>query len=95
MDSHIERILKPSKIEITSIQADEIRHAFDQKDREIFELKRSNEALESLRPHWAKGYSSDSVAAQTSAAALSQIWRILEVDNQTAAIQKLREILKY
>lgn len=44
-------------------------------------------ALENLRPHWAKGYSSDSVAAQTVTAALSQLWGILGAANQTEAVQ--------
>lgn len=48
------------------------------------------EMLESLRPHWAQGYSSDSMAAQSATCALSAIWRLLGVDNQTAALDKLR-----
>ena len=51
---------------------------------------RSVAALESLRPHWAQGYSSDSLAAQSSSAALSQIWTELGVDNQTDAMEVLR-----
>lgn len=49
-------------------------------------------ALESLRPHWAKGHSADSVAAQASTAALSQLWSILGVDNQTAAVAAARRL---
>lgn len=52
------------------------------------------EALESMRPHWAQGYSSDGIAAQVTAGALSQIWKLLGVDNQTAAMQKLRELVE-
>ncbi|NTF69398.1 hypothetical protein [Rhizobium rhizogenes] len=52
------------------------------------------EALESMRPHWAKGYSSDGIAAQVTAAALSTIWKLLGVDNQTAAMEKLRDLIK-
>ncbi|MGF9564140.1 hypothetical protein AAIH70_11555 [Neorhizobium sp. BT27B] len=51
------------------------------------------EALEAMRPHWAKGYSSDSIAAQVSAGSLNQVWKLLGVDNQTAAMMKLRELV--
>lgn len=56
-------------------------------------LKQEVTVLESLRPHWAQGYTSDSLAAQSSIAALSQVWDLLGVDNQTAAMQKLRDLL--
>lgn len=49
-------------------------------------------ALEKFRPHWAMGYTSDSVAAQASTAALSNIWEILEARNQTEAVMKLRRL---
>lgn len=52
-------------------------------------------ALESLRPHWAQGYSSDSVAAQASTAALSQLWDMLKVKSQTDAVQCLQALLDY
>ena len=48
---------------------------------------------ERLRPHWAKGYTSDSMAAQASTSALSELWTILEVDNQTAAVVRLRQLI--
>ncbi|AEY69724.1 hypothetical protein V19_55 [Brucella phage V_19] len=60
----------------------------------IRELESSIESLQSMRPHWAKGYTSDSMAAQGQTAALSQIWSYLGVDNQTDAMQKLRELNK-
>lgn len=44
-----------------------------------------------LRPRWAQGYSSDSVAAQCSQAALSEIFKKLGVTNQTEAMQALEE----
>ena len=47
--------------------------------------------LESLRPIWAQGYTSDSVAAQMTSAALTEIWRALGVENQTDAMAKLRQ----
>lgn len=52
-------------------------------------------ALESLRPHWAQGYTSDSVAAQASTAALSQLWGMLKVESQTDAVQALQALLDY
>lgn len=48
--------------------------------------------LEALRPVWAQGWSSDSEAAQASANALSELWQVLGVENQTAAMDTLREL---
>ena len=47
-------------------------------------------ALETLRPAWAMGHTSDSVAAQASAAALAQVWCALGAANQTEAMVALR-----
>jgi len=55
-------------------------------------LEEEVEALESLRPHWAQGYTSDSQAAQASTAAKSEMWDLLEVDNQTEAMMKLKRL---
>ena len=41
--------------------------------------------LESLRPHWAKGYTDESVAAQAATGALTELWEMLGVKNQTQA----------
>ena len=60
-------------------------------EAEIESLKSINAYLESNRPHWAQGYSSDGVAAQCSHDALSAIWKGLGVTNQTEAMQKLAE----
>ena len=60
--------------------------------REILELRERVVALEKLRPHWAKGYTNDSVAAQMCAAALSNLWEALEVKNQTEAIQQIERL---
>lgn len=49
--------------------------------------------MEVLRPVWAQGHTSDSQAAQASANALSELWKALGVDNQTAAMARLRELL--
>lgn len=51
--------------------------------------------LESLRPHWAQGFSSDGVAAQAQTAALSSIWEALGVSNQTEAMQRIRELVAH
>jgi len=50
-------------------------------------------AVETQRPHWAKGYTDDSVAAQCAAAALSTLWSLLGVTNQTQAVLALQERL--
>jgi hypothetical protein len=55
-------------------------------------LQAQIDRLERLRPHWAKGYTSDSVAAQSTITALNQIWSILGVDDQTAAMDRLRQL---
>lgn len=53
-------------------------------------LEGKNRALESLRPHWAQGWTDDSVAAQASAAALADLWRALGATNQTEAMERAR-----
>lgn len=58
----------------------------------IADLQAKIDALERLRPHWAKGFTSDSIAAQTTITALNQIWSMLGVDNQTAAMDRLRQL---
>lgn len=50
-------------------------------------------ALEAMRPQWAMGYSDDSIAAQCSTASLTQLWTLLGVDNQTQAVQAIKELL--
>jgi len=60
---------------------------------EIIRLQSNIEVLEAMRPHWAKGYSSDSMAAQAQTCALSQVWTALGVDNQTDCMEKLRRLL--
>ena len=54
---------------------------------------REIERLESLRPHWTQGYSSDGVAAQVKKSALDQIWDALGVADQTAAMARIAELL--
>lgn len=60
----------------------------------IADLRAEIATLESLRPHWAQGYTSDGVAAQVATAALSDMWDALGVNNQTAAMARLREMLR-
>ena len=61
---------------------------------EIHFLKEHIVVLEEKRPQWAKGYTSDSVAAQCSHDALFAIYKILGVSNQTEAMQKLEYMFK-
>lgn len=49
--------------------------------------------MEALRPVWAQGFTSVSQAAAANGTALAEIWRALGVDNQTAAMARLRELL--
>ncbi len=49
--------------------------------------------LEKLRPLWAHGFSSDSVAAVSWMNAASNMWDILGADNQTDAMMKLRKLV--
>lgn len=55
-------------------------------------LRAQVEHLESLRPHWAKGFSSDSIAAQGQTTALNQLWALLGVKDQTAAVDALKKL---
>lgn len=57
------------------------------------ELKQTNQYVEEMRPHWAQGYSDDSMAAQASTSALAEVWSALGVNNQTDCMQKLRLIV--
>lgn len=50
-------------------------------------------AMDTLRPVWAQGWSTDSEAAQSSAAALAQLWVELGAENQTDAMEILRGLL--
>ena len=50
--------------------------------------------LEGMRPVWAQGWTSDSQAAQASSIALSELWELLEVKDQTAAIERLKSLLE-
>lgn len=59
-------------------------------------IRRLESALEterSMRPQWAQGFTSDSMAAQSTSTALHALWDMLQVTNQTQATAKLRIIL--
>jgi hypothetical protein len=55
--------------------------------------ERSDAAFEEMRPIWAQGWTSESVAAQASSNALAEIWALLGVTDQTAAMERLRSLL--
>lgn len=58
-------------------------------EQRIANLEAELEALRELRPVWAQGYSSESIATQAPADALAQIWAALDVENQTQAAIRL------
>lgn len=62
-------------------------------EAEVEKLRGRIEAMESLRPIWAHGWTDDSVAAQASGSALAQLWQMLGASNQTEAVTKLRAAL--
>lgn len=49
---------------------------------------------EQMRPHWAKGFTDDSMAAQAQTNALSELWVMLGVENQTAAVERLQALIR-
>lgn len=55
-------------------------------------LENQVKMYEAMRPQWMMGYTSDSIAAQTSSAALSQLWNMLGADNQTTAVGRLKKL---
>lgn len=81
-DAHDQALIKldAAQDRVTELEAENAR------------LRRQVAALESLRPHWAEGHSSDSAAAQTKTSALAQVWSLLGVENQTDAMIALRSL---
>lgn len=61
---------------------------------EIISLHDSLQTLEACRPHWAKGFTSDSMAAQAYMTSTIEIWSFLGAENQTQAMQILNELFK-
>jgi hypothetical protein len=62
-------------------------------NRENQRLATQLEAVESLRPNWVKGYTSDSMAAQGATNALQSVWTLLKVKDQTACMLVLQKLL--
>ena len=69
-----------------------IEDAWKASEGEVERLKGTLEAEIKLRPRWAQGYSSDSVAAQCAQNALYGIFKKLGVSTQTEAMQALEEM---
>ncbi len=59
---------------------------------QVGELYRELASAETLRPQWAQGFTSDSVAAQVQSVALAQLWTILGAEDQTSAVKALRAL---
>ncbi|RVN04066.1 hypothetical protein [Sinorhizobium meliloti] len=55
--------------------------------------KQTIKTLEQLRPHWAQGYTSDSMAAQAQTSALAGLWDLLGASNQTEAVSRVKELV--
>ena len=86
----------PSAARITFEIADEMldaRLGTRAVDARVAELEKQVAALEELRPHWAKGYTSDSMAAQGATGALQSLWKMLGAKDQTQAALKLNALL--
>jgi hypothetical protein len=82
--------------EDVGLDGDEVEYIrVDIHEARIKELECEISHLNEMRPFWAEGYSSDSVAAQTATSALSSIWRCLGVKDQTACMYALEELKKH
>ena len=98
--SKLERLLdleeRVKKLESSSdVDGDEVEYIrADMHEARIKELECEISHLEEMRPFWAKGYSSDSMAAQSATGALSSIWSYLGVQDQTACMDALEELKK-
>lgn len=57
------------------------------------EATTARDILEQMRPVWAQGWTTDGVAAQVSSNALAELWKLLRVTNQTAAVEHLKALL--
>lgn len=82
--------------ENSDLGGDEVEYIrVDIHEARIKKLEDEISHLEEMRPFWAKGYSSDSVAAQTATSALSSIWLYLGVKDQTACMHALEDLKKH
>jgi hypothetical protein len=77
--------------------ADAMLKQAGKRNHELEELREkaatAERTLEILRPVWAQGFTTDSVAAQSAGTALAQLWSMLDVDNQTAAVSRLETLI--
>jgi hypothetical protein len=89
-DDHVESMCGP--MSVVEHMAQKMRNRIEQLTAERDRFSSTVDTLERLRPHWAQGYSSDSMAAQASTAALAGIWEILGVSDQTSAVAALKEL---
>lgn len=62
--------------------------------RKNSDLRRELSVLREMRPQWAQGYTSDSVAAQISSVSLQEIWDRLGATSQTDCILRLDALIK-
>jgi len=53
----------------------------------------SDEIMAQLRPLWAQGYTDDSMAAQATGNALTELWALLYAKDQTAAVANLKRLI--
>jgi hypothetical protein len=82
--------------EYADVDGDEIEYIrVDVHEARIKALEYEISHLNEMRPFWAKGYLSDSVAAQTATSALSSIWLYLGVKDQTACMHALEDLKKH
>lgn len=84
--SHARRDFKAFHVDKAQELLAAVDAVYDEAERKVKEIQQT---MEALRPVWAQGFSSDSQAAQAHGAALAQLWGILGVDNQTAAVERL------
>jgi hypothetical protein len=88
--------LQKLKEENSDVDGDEVEYIrVDIHEARIKKLEDELSHLEEMRPFWAKGYLSDSVAAQTATSALSSIWLYLGVKDQTACMHALEDLKKH
>jgi predicted HNH restriction endonuclease len=59
----------------------------------LSEKQKTIDVLEQLRPVWAFGHSDAAVKEQICSTALSAIWKELGVTDQTACMEKLRQLM--
>ncbi|RWN51466.1 MAG: hypothetical protein EOS04_24505 [Mesorhizobium sp.] len=70
-----------------------LRDIIAELEERVSSLQSTIDSLEKDRPHWARGYTSDGVAAQVMMVALNGLWDLLGASNQTEAMGKLRELV--